>query len=121
MVRDRTGDPVVIENAPLLDDGTPMPTGHWLVGHRAVLAVSRLEADGGVDEAEASVDAAALAATHAEYSRRRDALIPSGANGPLPIGREWRAPAPGSSASMRTTRGTSPEATTRSAAGCTIG
>jgi hypothetical protein len=86
VVRDRTGDPVVIENAPLLDDGTPMPTGHWLVGHRAVLAVSRLEADGGVDEAEASVDAAALAATHAEYSRRRDALIPSGANGPLPSG-----------------------------------
>ena len=85
-VRDRTGDPVVIENAPLLADGTPMPTGHWLVGHRATLAVSRLEADGGVDEAEASVDPAALAATHAEYARRRDALIPDGAEGPLPSG-----------------------------------
>ncbi len=86
VVRDSTGDPVVIENAPLLTDGTPMPTGHWLVGHRATLAVSRLEADGGVDEAEASVDAAALAATHAEYARRRDTLIPDGAEGPLPSG-----------------------------------
>jgi hypothetical protein len=26
VVRDPAGDPVVIRNAPLLDDGTPMPT-----------------------------------------------------------------------------------------------
>ena len=42
------GDPVVIRNAPLLDDGTPMPTRYWLVGRAEVLAVSRLEAAGGV-------------------------------------------------------------------------
>ena len=33
---------------PFLDDGTPMPTRYWLVGPREVLAVSRLEAAGGV-------------------------------------------------------------------------
>lgn len=86
VVRDRDGDPVVIENAPLLDDGTPMPTGHWLVGGNAVVMVSRLEADGAVDEAERSVDAAAIAATHAEYERRRSAILPADATGPLPTG-----------------------------------
>ena len=34
VVRDRDGGPVVIRNAPLLDDGTPMPTRYWLVGAR---------------------------------------------------------------------------------------
>ena len=86
VVRDRDGDPVVIENAPLLDDGTPMPTGHWLVGANAVVMVSRLEADGAVDEAGRSVDAAAIAATHAEYERRRSAILPADATGPLPTG-----------------------------------
>ena len=33
------GDPVVIRNAPLLDDGTPMPTRYWLVGRDEVVAV----------------------------------------------------------------------------------
>lgn len=32
VVRDAAGAPVVIRNAPLLDDGTPMPTRFWLVG-----------------------------------------------------------------------------------------
>ena len=31
VVRDAVGRPVVIRNAPLLDDGTPMPTRYWLV------------------------------------------------------------------------------------------
>ena len=35
VVRDADGDPVVIRNAPLLDDGTPMPTRFWLVGRAA--------------------------------------------------------------------------------------
>ena len=51
--RDSTGDPVVIRNAPLLDDGTPMPTLYWLVGPDEVRRVGRLEAEGGVDAAEA--------------------------------------------------------------------
>ncbi|MEI7746663.1 MAG: DUF501 domain-containing protein, partial [Actinomycetota bacterium] len=31
VVRNLAGAPVVIENEPLLDDGTPMPTLFWLV------------------------------------------------------------------------------------------
>src|SRR2546421_10018552 len=31
VVRDDDGLPVVVRNAPFLDDGTPMPTRYWLV------------------------------------------------------------------------------------------
>ena len=48
VVRNAQGDPVVIRNAPLLDDGTPMPTRYWLVDPDLVTAVSRLESGGGV-------------------------------------------------------------------------
>ena len=76
VVRNDTGDPVVIRNAPRLDDGTPMPTRYWLVGPAQVAAVSRLESAGGVRAAEAAVDAAALAAAHARYAAERDAELP---------------------------------------------
>ena len=79
VVRDGAGRPVVIRNAPLLDDGTPMPTRYWLVGRDEVAAVSRLEATGGVRAAEAAVDASELAAAHARYATERDAEIPAGA------------------------------------------
>lgn len=79
VVRDEAGDPVVIRNAPLLDDGTPMPTRYWLVGRREHAAVSRLEADGGVRAAEAAVDAVALRAAHDRYAAERDAAVPDGA------------------------------------------
>ncbi|HET9548453.1 MAG TPA: DUF501 domain-containing protein [Desertimonas sp.] len=72
VVRGRGGDPVVIRNAPFLDDGTPMPTRYWLVGRDEVVAVSRLEAAGGVGAAEAAVDAAELAEAHARYAAERD-------------------------------------------------
>jgi len=39
VVRDDAGAPVVIRNAPLLDDGTPMPTRYWLVDPELVPAV----------------------------------------------------------------------------------
>ncbi len=85
-MRDRAGLPVVIRNAPLLDDGTPMPTRYWLVGKDAVEAVSRLEASGGVRAAERAVDAAELAAAHARYAAERDAAIPRDHEGPRPSG-----------------------------------
>lgn len=85
-VRDRSGDPVVIRNAPLLTDGTPMPTRYWLVGPDAVRAVSRLEADGGVRTAESAVDADELAAAHARYARERQEALPSRHEGPSPAG-----------------------------------
>ena len=39
-----SGDPVVIRNAPLLDDGRPMPTRYWLIDPALRSAVGRLEA-----------------------------------------------------------------------------
>ena len=86
VLRDATGDPLVLCNAPLLDDGTPMPTRWWLVGRQAVIAVSRLEASGAVDQAEADVDPTELAQAHARYAAERDALIPADHVGPRPSG-----------------------------------
>jgi hypothetical protein len=75
VVRSSSGEPVVVMNAPLLDDGTPMPTLYWLVGSAEVYAVSQLEADGAVDEVEGIVGLEAIDAIHASYGARRDALI----------------------------------------------
>ncbi len=86
VVRDHAGDPVVIRNAPLLDDGTPMPTRYWLVGARQVRAVSRLESAGGVAQAEEAVDASALVNAHCRYAAERDADLPPGHRGPVPSG-----------------------------------
>jgi hypothetical protein len=76
VVRDASGDPVVIRNAPLLADGTPMPTRYWLVGRRENVAVSRLEADGGVRAAESAIDPASIRAAHDRYAAERDAAVP---------------------------------------------
>lgn len=80
VVRDADGGPVVIRNAPLLDDGTPMPTRYWLVGRNEVAAVSRLEAAGGVRAAEAAVDPDELARAHERYAVERDAEVPTEAD-----------------------------------------
>ena len=53
VVRAHDGDPVVLRNQPLLPDGTPMPTLYWLCGARENVLVGRLEATGGVNQAEA--------------------------------------------------------------------
>lgn len=86
VVVDADGSPVVIRNAPLLDDGTPMPTRFWLVGARERVAVGRLEAAGGVRRAEREVGADALSAAHARYAAERDAALPPGHDGPRPFG-----------------------------------
>jgi len=86
VARDSHGRPVVIRNAPLLDDGTPMPTRFWLVGKAESEAVSRLEAGGGVRAAERAVDGEELAAAHAAYAEERDSAIPAGHEGPRPSG-----------------------------------
>jgi hypothetical protein len=85
-VRHDDGGPLVIRNAPLLDDGTPMPTLYWLVGEPERSRVSRLEAAGGVAAAEAAVDPAELAAAHDRYRAERDAALPAGYEGPTPSG-----------------------------------
>jgi hypothetical protein len=84
--RDDTGDPVVIQNAPFLDDGTPMPTMYWLIGPDWVRRIGQLEAAGGVNAAEAAVDPDQLAAAHARYAAQRDAMIPEDHTGPRPTG-----------------------------------
>ena len=86
VVRHADGSPLVIRNAPLLDDGTPMPTRYWLVGEPERTRVSRLESEGGVDQAEAEVDPTALAAAHARYAAERDDALPAGHAGPRPSG-----------------------------------
>jgi hypothetical protein len=86
VVRHADGSPVVIRNAPLLDDGTPMPTRYWLVGEPERTRVSGIESEGGVDEAEAAVDPEELAAAHERYARQRDAALPPGHTGPRPSG-----------------------------------
>ncbi len=86
VVRRPDGGPLVVRNAPLLRDGTPMPTRHWLVGKAERVAVSRLEAAGGVGMAEAAVPAAAVAATHARAAAEREATLPPSWTGPRPSG-----------------------------------
>ncbi len=86
VVRRPDGAPVVIRNAPLLGDGTPMPTRYWLVDDELRRRVSTLEAGGGVRAAEAAIDGAAVAAAHARYAAERDAALPAGHTGPRPSG-----------------------------------
>jgi uncharacterized protein len=86
VVRDEDGQPTVIRNAPLLDDGTPMPTRYWLVSEKDREAIGRLEASGGVKAAEAAVDADELADAHRRYAAERDAELPDDIGEPRPTG-----------------------------------
>jgi hypothetical protein len=86
VVRNEQGEPMVIRNAPLLDDGTPMPTLFWLVDNGLREAIGTLEAAGGVKAADADVDPTELAAAHARYAAERDADLPAGHAGPRPTG-----------------------------------
>jgi hypothetical protein len=76
----------VIRNAPLLFDGTPMPTRFWLIGAAARRAVDRLEAAGGVRAAEAAIPANLLVGAHTRYAAERDAAIPARWDGARPSG-----------------------------------
>ncbi|TSA52221.1 MAG: DUF501 domain-containing protein [Actinobacteria bacterium] len=86
VVRTKSGDPVVLRNAPFLDDGTPMPTRYWLLGEHETTVVGRLEASGGVNLAEAEIDPTALIETHERYAAERDGAIDPSHTGPRPFG-----------------------------------
>lgn len=86
VVRDRFGDPVVIRNAPFLDDNTPMPTRYWLVGPKEQEAVGRLESAGGVRRLEGLIDPKLVAETHERYAKDRESLIEPDYKGPRPSG-----------------------------------
>jgi hypothetical protein len=84
VVRNSQGEPVVLLNAPLLNDGTPMPTLFWLVGSTEVAAVSTLEAEATIDQVEELIGLEAIDAIHQRYAEQRDALIPPHHAGPRP-------------------------------------
>lgn len=86
VVRGPGGEPVVIRNAAMTRDGTPMPTRYWLIDLDILRRVSRLEGAGGVRMAEAEVDAQELERAHAAYASERDAAIPANHVGPRPSG-----------------------------------
>ena len=84
--RSADGRPLVIANAPFLDDGTPMPTRYWLIDPELNRRLGTLEADGGVNRAEAEIGPIALAEAHDRSARARDALIAADHGGPRPSG-----------------------------------
>ena len=86
VVRGPAGTPVVVRNAPLTRDGTPMPTRYWLVDRALSAAVARLESGGGVRAAELAVDGAQLQTAHDAYAAERDAALAPGYDGPRPHG-----------------------------------
>jgi hypothetical protein len=86
VVRDDHGQPMVIRNAPLLDDGTPMPTRFWLVDPVLRKRIGSLESTGGVRRAEGDVDADAVARAHQRYAAERDDTIPASHTGARPSG-----------------------------------
>lgn len=87
VVRDAAdGAPVVIRNAPLLADGTPMPTRYWLVDPALVARIGTLESTGGVRQAACDVDPGELEASHRRYAAMRDVALPAGHQGPIPHG-----------------------------------
>ena len=76
--------PIVAEVPPMLETGEPFPTRYWLTCPLAQLRVARLEASGGVRDAQSRIDndpefAAALTQAHIRYATERNAHIPNGA------------------------------------------
>lgn len=86
VVRDEQGLPMVLENAPFLDDGRPMPTRFWLVDKQLVKEIGRLESTGGVKQAERAVDPGELEAYHRRHGEERNARISDDHVGPSPSG-----------------------------------
>jgi len=84
--RDAAGHPSVIENPPILPDGTPMPTRYWLVDPDLVRRIGTLEAEGGVARAEAEIGLEELARVHEQFGSERDAAVPERHAGPRPTG-----------------------------------
>ncbi len=85
VVRRDDGSPVVIENAPLLADGRPMPTRYWLADRAVNREIGRLEAEGGVNRAEAEIGLDVIAEIHDRARAERDAVL-GDHDGPAPSG-----------------------------------
>lgn len=90
-VRCHLGMPVVIDVPPILDDGTPFPTMHWLTCPLATIRISRIESSGGVRTADELIRtdadvAAAFAAAMRRYAVARSSQLPEAWDGPVPTG-----------------------------------
>lgn len=86
VVRRADGDPAVLRNAPLLPDGTPMPTLYWLCDPALRAAIGTIESEGGVDRAEAEIGLEVVDVVHAAYAVERDAELADAVTGPVPTG-----------------------------------
>jgi len=78
------GLPIVAEVPPILDTGEPFPTRYWLTCSLAHRRIARIEARGGVREADKAIEANpdlanAVEEAHDRYARERDASVPSDA------------------------------------------
>ena len=91
VARCRLDLPTVTKVPPHLDDGTPFPTTYWLTCPLANRRIGRIEAGGGVKEAESRIAsdpefAAEYAAAMARYESDRNALVDADAPAHLPSG-----------------------------------
>ena len=84
VVRDNSGDPVVIRNYPVLENGQPMPTLYWLGREELRSRIGTLESLGGAKKAEAEVDPDELIQAHLRYAKERDSAIPDSYQGHRP-------------------------------------
>ena len=107
----------MLRNAPLLDDGTPMPTRYWLVGRARSPRSAASRRPAACDAPRPTSTRRAVAEAHARYAAERDAAICP----PTTPVRARRAASAArgtaSSACTPTTHGSSPAATTRSGGG----
>lgn len=86
VVRHDDGTPRVIRNAPILDDGTPMPTLFWLVSAHDRLVVSRLESTQAITQVQSEISLDVIGECHDAYEAQRDSLMPPNHTGPRPSG-----------------------------------
>lgn len=82
VVRNDSGEPVVLKNYPVQADGRPMPTLYWLCGERESMLVGRLEAMKGVRRAESDIGLDAINAAHDRYRAERDAILDAASSEP---------------------------------------
>jgi len=86
VVRDKSGTPLVIQNAPFFFDGTPMPTRYWLLDGELYKKVSYIESIGGVKKVQEEIDEETITIIHRKYEQDRNELIPENYEGPKPSG-----------------------------------
>lgn len=85
-LRDSAYFPVLLETAPILSNGTPMPTLYWLIGKELRQEVSRVESRGGVKWADQNIDSLEIADSHERYRNLRESKVPQGYLGRRPYG-----------------------------------